>query len=223
MAGSSKKKVPQFSPVPRDIQQSLFDWLLTIGNPSWDVLLVGDGSGTGWDTGCGWACTLISRLHGYQRRVFWGAANCGSVNFAEAAPYLQALAWYDQAVGREFLHSHQQINCLIVTDSQITAQCGQAATRLDVQAGDLPRVNLSIWAAVRAYVSIGYAFQWHWQPREQSALNHLSDFVSKLSRVSLQNADLPYPPTANGVATAFAGISLTDADNPLDVYKFNPL
>src|SRR5688572_22541252 len=60
----------------------------------WDVFIVGDGSGCKWDAGCGWSGILVDR-ETRGRKLFAGAATVGSVNFAEAMPYCQALNWYD--------------------------------------------------------------------------------------------------------------------------------
>src|SRR5207344_186670 len=65
---------------------------LGIEEDEWDFLIVGDGSGSGYDRAAGWASVSIERQT-KERRVWWGAVNAGTVNFAEAMAYLQPLNW----------------------------------------------------------------------------------------------------------------------------------
>jgi hypothetical protein len=43
----------------------------------WDVLIIGDGSGTGWSEPCGWASVLHER-YSNMRQLFTGAMNHGT-------------------------------------------------------------------------------------------------------------------------------------------------
>lgn len=94
----------------------------------WDVLLVGDGSGQTWERVCGWAAILVDRQT-RGRRVFYGAANMGSNNFAECLPYLQALTWFDQFHGRDRLKASGFLRGHVVTDSQAVATWANQALR----------------------------------------------------------------------------------------------
>lgn len=173
-------------------ERQLLAKLLTscnIGPTDWDLLLVGDGSGSGWSASCGWAATLIDRnnlvarnLNG--RRLFFGAAEPGSVNFAESAPYLQAIQWYDVHLGKDLLDVNGTLRCHIITDSQVIAKWGVAATNPH---GKLPRKGLAIWASMREYARLGYQFEFHWARRQTSELNWLADLIAGLSRAAISD------------------------------------
>lgn len=64
-----------------------------LGIDNYDLLLVGDGSGSGWKLECGWGCVSIERST-LERRAWYGAMSAGTVNFAEMMAYLQPLCWY---------------------------------------------------------------------------------------------------------------------------------
>lgn len=148
------------------------------GITSWDVLLVGDGSGTGWQDACGWAAVLIDR-ESRGRRLFHGAMNVGSVNFAETMPYLQAINWYDQVGGgKDRLKQQGFIRVHIITDSQVIANWGTRAA----SSGDLPRKHIMLWAGVRELRRLGYQFYFHWANRSTTLLNWTADLIAGLSR-----------------------------------------
>lgn len=161
---------------------SLQDLLQELGITTWDVLLIGDGSGTGWDSPAGWAVVLIDKPT-RGRKLFYGAVNHGSINFAEGAPYFQALLWYHHFHGRDRLRRQGQLHVHVLTDSQVTTQHGQQANQL---AADLPRANSPIWAGVREFVRLGYQLEFHWRPRKSSQLNELADRFAGEARRQLQ-------------------------------------
>lgn len=160
-----------------------------LGIRQWDLLLVGDGSGSGWAQSCGWASVLIDRnnLLGRvaARRFFYGAMNQGSVNIAEAMPYLQALQWYDVHFGKEMLKTRGLLQVHVLTDSQTIAHWGTQAMTNEVA---LPRKCLVIWAAMRELRRLGYHITMHWAPRMTTQLNWASDLVAGLSRTHIKDA-----------------------------------
>src|SRR5690606_3956202 len=95
----------------------LTDILQKINATNCDMLIVGDGSGPGWQHASGWAATVVCMRH-HARRFFYGAMNCGSGNMAELMPYIQTLTWYDTHYGRELLKTLGYLNVHILTDSQ---------------------------------------------------------------------------------------------------------
>lgn len=144
----------------------------------WDALIVGDGSGTGWQDGCGWAHTVIDRLT-RGRRMFRGACDGGSVNLAELMPVLHGLTWFHQTVGRDRLrHSGGQV-IHIVTDSTTTVEHGRQA--LDLSRPIL-ETNLLFWSGVREFHRLGYEIHFHWLGRSTTDLNRAADLVAALAR-----------------------------------------
>jgi hypothetical protein len=143
----------------------------------WDILLVGDGSGSKWDHPCGWATTLIDRATEGRKLVF-GANNLGSVNMAEMLPYLMALSWFHQQFGKERLRQRAPIHVHIITDSQVTAQHG---TRVANHA--LPNVgHRPFWAGIQELGRMGYRLTYHWAVRSDSTLNWMADLIAGLAR-----------------------------------------
>ena len=141
--------------------QTLQLLLNKMGNPQWDVILVGDGSGSGWAHACGWAATLICRRH-QARRFFYGGMDCGSVNFAESMPYVQAITWYDAHHGKALLKQLGMLRVHILTDSQVIAGWGTKAMQGH---SEIPRKHIGLFSAMREYRRLGYHCNFHWAPR----------------------------------------------------------
>lgn len=156
---------------------------LGVKETSWDVVIVGDGSGSNWQNGCGWAAVLVDR-ETKNRRIFYGAMSCGSVNLSELMPYLQCLMWYE-AVRKTWLKTKGKglTRVHIITDSKLTADQGNNIVDRNA--------NTEIWAAIEDIEQRGYHITWHWMERSSTGLNALTDCVSKSSRIALSNLKLP--------------------------------
>jgi len=209
----------------RDSERQLLAQVLEkMGHPAYDLLLVGDGSGSGRNHACGWAATLIENRH-QRRRFFYGGMDCGSVNFAESMPYVQAITWYDAMFGKEMLENLQFLRVHVLTDSQVIASWGNKATS---PVGRLPRKQLAIWAPMRELARIGYRFEFHWAPRQTTELNWAADLMAGLSRREVMNAaDPAYVMGVGHAARAAAAIDNLVFYNPdtnqrLDPYLINP-
>jgi len=172
----------------RSERELLSDVIQKIGNPPWDLLLVGDGSGTGWNQACGWACTLIEKQSNL-RRFFYGGMDSGSINLAEVMPYLQGLTWYDANVGKERLQKLDYLRVVVLTDSQVTAHWGnQAMGSVDAS---VPRKQLGFYAAMRELRRVGYHCTFHWAPRMTTDLNWVADLMAGLTRQEVIRAANP--------------------------------
>lgn len=210
-----KKQVPEV-----ELLQAVLE---RIGSPQWDLLIVGDGSGAGWDTACGWCGVLIdnqTRL----RKILWGAMNIGSVNSAESLPYLQALSWFDAKHGRERLRARGILNVHIITDSKVIATWG---TKAMSPAGDLPRANVAYWAAMREFRRLGYHCHFHWANRSTTQLNWTADLIAGMARRELQAASkqVEFPEGISQRALqAVAGLQFANPETgePIDIYHLNP-
>jgi len=173
------------------ITASLSEVLRSLGitPTAWDVLIVGDGSGSGWGTACGWAAVLEERCSGL-RKFFHGSVNAGTNYLAELFPYLHAMCWYVAGPGKKFqtdLINKQvrvrPINVHIVTDAEILVKQGN---------GDCGRKSgRAFWAALDAYKDEGYQFFWHWMARDRTGLNILTDHLSRESRLAMARVNLP--------------------------------
>lgn len=206
-----------------DERQLLAQVLNKMGNPAWDLLLVGDGSGSGWNHACGWAATLIDNRH-QSRRFFYGGMDCGSVNFAESMPYIQALTWYDTHYGKKMLQSLSFLQVHVLTDSQVIATWGNRAFNHEAA---LPRKQLALWSVMRSLSKVGYRCQFHWAPRQTTELNWAADLMAGLSRAEVMKAADPAyvrgDSHAARAANAINNLVFHDPETglPLNPYNFN--
>ena len=195
-----------------------------LGSPKWDVLLVGDGSGSGWNGAAGWACTLVDNMT-QGRRFFYGAMECGSVNLAESMPYLQALAWYDAHHGKANLKQLGLIRVHILTDSRTIATWGNRAAGPEAT---VPRAQLVFWAGIKELRRQGYQMTFHWAPRMTTGMNWTSDLMAGICRKAVMAAiDPEYidgVDPATRAANAIGRLNFHDPEsgNPLDPYAINP-
>lgn len=157
----------------------------------WDVLIIGDGSGTGWSDGCGWAQTVIDRQTRTYKQLK-GAADGGSINMAEMMPVIHGLTWFHATLGRERLKEIMPLHVHIVTDSTTTVEHGQQACDLTQM---LPKSNTLLWAAVREFQRLGYLIHFYWLERSTTPLNQAADVVASLARrVALSRPDAGISP-----------------------------
>ena len=157
---------------------------LQLNDANWDVLVVGDGSGQGWELGAGWASVLIDK-HTYARKLLFGALNVGTVTLGELFPYIHALTWYTGKDGPGQQRRREIANALgravqihIVTDSAIIAAAGNHPESRHAYA--------ELWAVFDAFTRSGFEQTFHHVPREVVDLNILVDEVSRTARVALE-------------------------------------
>ena len=152
---------------------------LEIQPNEWDLLLIGDGSGSNWTRESGWASVSIERTT-LERRVWFGSMNCGTVNFAEMMAYLQPLNWYasvelnnrKKSGGVRFRNVH------IITDSKY---CGEQGNKKDL----FPKKNSALWKIFGDFQRHGILLHWHWIPRDTVELNAYADKLSKDARKAI--------------------------------------
>lgn len=159
--------------------------LKTLKIKEWDLLLVGDGSGSQWDKECGWGVTAIERST-MTRRVFYGAMNNGTMNFAEAMAYLQPLTYYlakEEDKRRAGKVDVVGMSVHIVTDSEY---CRHRGTSRSTQL----KKNRGLWAMFELIQRQGLILNWHWVKRDIIALNRFSDGLSRAARVLFKESDL---------------------------------
>lgn len=172
--------------------------LLNLGVPpeAWDVLIVGDGSGTSWNAACGWTAVLVDREL-RLRKDLHGGMNAGTSYLAELMPYVQTLAWYVEGPGRARLLDkltkdiNARVNVHIVTDSEIVAKQGEGkASR---------RKGRPYWAMIEALEQNGLCIRWHWQKRQALGLNRLCDYMAGLCRRSVEVITAVTPPEGTSI------------------------
>lgn len=145
------------------------------------VILVGDGSGSGWDTAGAWA-TVSIEWQTRERLVWYGYANRASVNFAEAMAYLQPLCWLiNREIDRkEGGDDRRELRIHVITDSQYVADS------INKRIGRTNGKNSPLWAAFNAIEQKRIFVRGHWAEREKADLNKYADHLSRFVRTSLK-------------------------------------
>lgn len=187
----------------------LYSLLNELNIKSWDVLLVGDGSGSGWDIGIGWSCIIIDK-HTKARKLIHGGGSTGTVNIAELMAYVHAMLWYSSHIGKEVRKNYPKkfIDVHVITDSRVVANQGNkvAERKLDGLA------NRALWASISDIARQGYKFHWHWVERLTSELNWAADQMAGSARKAVKNCVLTEDvPDEDG---KYRGVSIYDI-NPL--------
>lgn len=147
----------------------------------WDLLLIGDGSGSLADMPSGSAVVLIDRRE-EGRRCLVSGFSCLSIGNAELWPYLHALIYFHDAVGRERINRDgRPIKVFIVTDSELIAHQGRR---------EWQRKTLApLWAAVDQIASQGYDLHWRWVRNDTVAFNSFADYFSVEGRLAITRLD----------------------------------
>lgn len=195
-----------------------------LGVGGWDVALVGDGAGRGWDKPGGWSCILIDR-HGGEpveggptpdaRKLFSGGMNFTTVDIAELMPYVQAMLWYDRYYGkaRRKQRGKDHLSVLIITDRESIAGQGLAVSTGRARIAEICR-RQPLWSVIAQFERQGYRFTWAHKGRNEIALNSVADRM----------ADAAKHAAANALAQANAHVreDLPDAPSEEDlIYLFN--
>lgn len=146
----------------------------------WDAIIVGDGSGSNWQSSCGWAAVIIDRYSG-ARKLSYGAAAPGTLVVGELLPYMFALNWYASKDGpgpvqlKEKRIKGKSLKVHIVSDSEIIVNCGKfPASR---------KAHKAIWAAMDSFANQGYSINYHHVKRNVVRLNILVDELARQARL----------------------------------------
>jgi ribonuclease HI len=155
----------------------LDDVVAACGINTWDVLLAGDGSGSGWGLGGGWAVVLCER-RSRARKLMTGAYSSSTSMRMELLPYLHALDWY-ASTQKEHLGRYLGRPCRVhvLCDNNMIVQMGNGTAKRH-------GVLAPWWAAYDALKRQGFRILWHWTRRDKTALNLLCDHLSRQARLT---------------------------------------
>jgi ribonuclease HI len=163
-------QTPEVSPLTVEEAEKLASQL---GISDFDLLLIGDGSGTIHNNPCGWACVAYDRNR-KQITFHNGASSSGTNNYAELAPYIHALWHYHY----DKTNRKNETKVAIVSDSEVTVKCGN---------GEYTRSsNKILWASV-LYLEEqeGYKIFWKHVHRNTNIFSKKCDWFAGRSRQSL--------------------------------------
>lgn len=147
---------------------------------NWDLLLVGDGSGSRPGRPTGWACVAYDKER-KSKTLWYGASNSGSNNAAECSAYIAPLVDYQNRVADSGVQRLRRV--VIVSDSEYTVKLINCSAR--------PKKNQIYWGVFNSARSSGLLVGAHWLRREASIANSIADRVSKEARLALsKNLDV---------------------------------
>jgi ribonuclease HI len=140
--------------------------------PSYDFMVVCDGSGTTMFQPCGYyAATHDAGIDNVAE--FHGGASHGSNNWAELSPFLLAFANIEQRLTGDTPH----VAC--VSDSELTVKAAQGIYRRNA--------NLSLWAAYDYFAKEqGWRFTWRHVRRNSNPINNWADHEAGRSRNAIE-------------------------------------
>lgn len=171
---SDKNRKRQRTRTKTEDQQTLEHLLAHLAIPAdgWDYLIVGDGSGTTLDHGCGSASVLIERAT--MRRTECGCTLSHGTNimaelFAYVVPLL--LMTHD-----EHKSDARGKRVHIVTDCQHLPMAWQHKHSR--------KKNRELWRLLESFKRRGLTIAFHWIPRDTWDLNRYCDLVAGLRRKS---------------------------------------
>lgn len=177
--GKKKKKIDREEILDTPLSVVLEE----LGIEDYDLLLVGDGSGSSWGKPCGWATVAVEKTS-FQRQVFYGSMSQGTSSISELMAYLQPLLWYVDVTKKrrkeqDLRPSIKKVH--ILTDNAYCQKSGEQ-NQLRAKQGSALSVMLNSIAAQ------GFDIRWHWIRRESVGLNIYTDRLSRAARLLLQNA-----------------------------------
>jgi hypothetical protein len=178
---SPKPRIPGLKPRALG-QQTLENLLNHFSIEQWDILLVGDGSGSFRLQPCGWGCVSLERAT-LERKLWYGACNAGTVNMAEMLAYLMPLTYF--AANRVAANVYETSHVHIITDSAYLEKMSPGSQKR------IGNANQGLLQIFRQFDQSGLELHWHWAERETVELNTIADILSKAARISLQNGDVP--------------------------------
>jgi ribonuclease HI len=142
--------------------------------PDHDLLLVGDGSGSIFTQPAGWACIAYDRLGG-KAVVHAGGLTTGTNNFAELAPYIQALWFHNQEHSKP---PKRAFEVAIMSDSEVTVRCGNRQYARNA--------NGCLWSSIEWFERNGYALSWVHVRRNSNPWNAWADQIAGYFRCSIE-------------------------------------
>ena len=177
----------------------------------WDAIIIGDGSGGGWNLGAGWAAGLIDR-YSNARKLFFGGMNTGTVTLGEIFPYLHAMIWYagkdgpGKARRAAAAARGRGVEIHVVTDSQVVVTQGSSPGSR--------KAHRELWAAMDAYAHSGYNIRYHHVGRDIADMNILMDEISRCARVAMQDV---YQTAVTTLQKKYPGLP-----DDVSIYDFSP-
>lgn len=165
---------------PKQLRQMTNEVLRACKTPKdgWDILLVGDGSGTTSTSRGGWGCVGIEHSRPLKVETFFGGTSYGSNIRCELLAYVFPLIYY-----AELANAGTRVH--VVTDCKYVTQRGEQRTRYKKMQ------HKPLWTAVDSCRRAGLVIDWHWVPRDTYGLNKLAHKLANKSRKAMEQVQPP--------------------------------
>lgn len=142
-----------------------------LGVSEFDLMLIGDGSGTTIEKECAAACFSYDRDL-YQVRRHYCTFSHGTNNFAELVPYVHAL-WV-----LSYLQPAKELRrIVIISDSEVIVRQGQGRYARNS--------NTCLWAAIKQLEQESYVITWVHVPRNSNPISTACDRLAKILKKHL--------------------------------------
>lgn len=149
-----------------------------IGADMWDIIMFGDGSGSSWPGGGGFACMVIERST-KRRQIITGAFSHGTSQLMELYPYVHAAYWIVDNIQKTYEEEQlgRPLRIHVFSDSDLIVKQGQGVHGAKKMG--------PLWASLDDLAKrFSLALRWHWAPRDRWGLNVLCDHLSRSCRLS---------------------------------------
>lgn len=145
---------------------------LSIPADGWDYVIVGDGSGTTLEHGCGSASVLIERTT-MKRTEFGATLSHGTNIMAELFAYVVPLLYLSH---NKMPRSSQGVRVHVITDCQHLPMAWEHRHSR--------KKNCELWKLLESFKRRGVILSFHWIPRDTWDLNRYCDTAAGLRRKS---------------------------------------
>lgn len=138
----------------------------------WDLLIVADGSGVGWQTGIGWSALLLDHHNGTWSSVGGGQSQ-GTIGMAELLPFWMALKLHQATIRPS--HRTEPLTTHAFSDNETVVNVGNGKAQ--------DYANSDLWEGLRHFLARGqYVVTWHHLPRDTLPIHIMADQLSASAR-----------------------------------------
>src|SRR5262249_45496658 len=134
----------------------------------------------------GWACVAYDRLEA-KVTLHNGGLSCGTNNFAELAPFVQALWHHHQDNGPA---ANRAVRVTAVSDSELTVRCGNRQYSRSA--------NGCLWSALAGFEQHGYEITWVHVRRNSNEWAAWLDELAGFGRCLMEEMLALLPPSPAG-------------------------
>lgn len=142
--------------------------------PAWDVLIISDGAGSGWDGPIGWSGLLYDRWSAAYVPMI-GCETSGTITRAELQPFISLLALHRARIFPDSWKGNRLASVLAFSDNLSVVNCANGGCLIDA--------NQDMWRAYQTVTESRYRVVFHHLQRDLVPAHKLMDQLSASARV----------------------------------------